>query len=132
MKNIISALFISIACSCAFAEWVFVTNSEDGKLSRYVDPESVRGDGTLVRLWELSDFKNNPIIYPDKKKANSMKSQSEWDCKQELWRMLYNIPFTGQMAAGSPINTYDGEKKWYPVSPGSTGQSMFEFACGKR
>ena len=61
-------------------------------------------------LWELGDLGNNPITYLDGKKANSLKSHNEYDCKEERWRGIYVVPFTGNMASGSPVNSTDGER----------------------
>lgn len=132
MKKTILALVLAVGTSVTWAEWQLLERSENGKSTVYVDPATVRKTGDLVRLWQLVDFKNNPIIYQDKKRANSMKSQHEFNCTEERWRVVYNIPYTGNMAGGSAINASEGEMKWLPVPPGSMSEAVFEFACGKK
>ncbi len=40
-----------------YAEWVAVENNYlPGKQTVYVDPDTIRREGNLVTLWQLTDF----------------------------------------------------------------------------
>ena len=42
----------------AYAEWVRVSGDNQGEMTAYVDPSTIRRKASVVEMWELWDFKN--------------------------------------------------------------------------
>jgi hypothetical protein len=96
----------------------------------YVDPDTIRRKGNMVKMWRLSDFKTiqpgagTPFL--------SSKSQSECDCVEERSRMLAFTWFFGNMGSGKVVYANSDEGKWEPVEPESIAEAMWKVACAKK
>ncbi len=58
MKRLLLITFLVLSRGPVYAEWVAVENNYllPGKLTVYVDPDTIRREGNLVTLWQLTDF----------------------------------------------------------------------------
>ena len=130
MKRILSSALLMFACSAAHAEWVEVSKSDDGLNTNYVDPTSVKRVGELVKMWIMSDYKT--IHSFDGINYLSTVHQDEFDCKNELGRVLYVAFYSSAMASGySTKNINQPHSQWKPIAPNSIRKSLLEYACSK-
>ena len=114
----------------AYVEWVAVSRNVEAGMTVYIDPDTIRRKGDLVKLWALYDFKTvqtgagNPYL--------SFEQQSEYDCTEERMLFLASTRSSGNMGNGNVTDADSDEAKWTPVSPRSLGQSLWKVACGKK
>ena len=113
----------------AYAEWVAIGYSESlGGYTVYVDPDTIRRKGDLVKVWALTDYTTLQTVGDSS--FLSSKAQNEFDCAEERQRELAVTWFSGNMGTGNGVWTNSDETKWRPVAPGSVGQGVWKFACG--
>ena len=123
MRRFIFLAFLALTDTAAMAEWVEI--SHDKGSIQYGDPATVRRDGALVKMWERIDYKKNQIVEGSRKSYRSGSAQWEYDCKDELARMLFGAIYSKD---GSTVDTYE-QTDWYPVLPDSKMQTAWKFAC---
>jgi hypothetical protein len=115
------------------AEWVeVVANAERGQ-TVYVDHETIHRNGDLVEMWTMYDYKT--VQRAGKDEYMSRKVQNEFNCAQEVRRMLSVAEFSGNMGKGKIVyekpSLLSTEPRWTKVQPG-VGETLFEVACGKK
>ena len=121
-KTLLLALLV--ATSSAWAEWVKM-GASDG-ITFYVDPTTLRKDGSLRKVWELYDFKQ-----PEKNGAMSFRVRAEYDCKEERQRKLAYRYHPEPMAQGASFNKLDGAGKWTEIVPGSFADTHLKRICNR-
>ena len=126
--SLITLLFLSSAPT--YAEWVAVEKDYllPGLQTVYVDPDTIRRKGDLVKVWALTDYTTIQTVADIS--FLSSKAQNEFDCAEELQRELAVTWFSGNMGNGNGVWNNSDETKWRPVAPGSVGQGVWKFACG--
>ena len=112
----------------AYAEWVRALNHQTDP-TLYVDSNTIRRNGTVVRWWELLDYKTVQTVAGIS--FLSMKVQREYDCVGEQIRVLAMADFSGNMAEGKVVFSDFTQSNWVPVQPESMGQTLWKAACGK-
>jgi hypothetical protein len=129
MCKIFLMMMLGTLSISAMAEWTEVGSVEADFVS-YVDLATIRRHGNLIKMWNLRDYKTT------QKNVNqgymSIRSQSEYDCKEEQSRMLAISTFSGNMVKGElvgSVNT-DLSSAWEPVAPGTVGEAYWKIACG--
>jgi hypothetical protein len=112
----------------AYAEWVAIGSSESlGGYTVYVDPDTIRRTGDLVKVWALTDYTTLQTV-ADRSFLSSM-AQNEFDCTEDRQRELAVTWFSGNMGNGNGVWSNFDETTWRPVAPGSVGQGVWNFAC---
>jgi hypothetical protein len=86
----------------------------------YVDPDTIRRKGDLVKMWSLLDFKTIQTVASDS--FWSSKTQMEFDCAEERMRQLAYTWFSGNMGSGNTVHSSANELKWESVTPDSGGK----------
>jgi hypothetical protein len=114
----------------AYAEWVKVSDSDETGKTVYVDSVTIRRDSNLVKVWQIYDYKTVQTLGGNR--FLTAKEQWEFDCAQGLGRVVARKEFSGNMGKGTMVFTNSQVGKWIPVVPGSTGQTVWEAACGKK
>ena len=114
----------------AYAEWVEVDRNDQAGVTVYVDPDTIRHEGDLVKMWELFDHKTTQNIGVGL--FMSRKDQSEYDCTKERGRVLTFTQFSGNMGSGMVGYSNSDGSDWAPVVPQSVNQTLWKFACGKK
>ncbi len=58
MKRLFLITLLVLSCGPVYVEWVTVGNNYllPGRQTVYVDPDTIRREGNLVTLWQLTDF----------------------------------------------------------------------------
>jgi hypothetical protein len=115
----------------AYAEWVPVVSSESaGGYTVYVDPETLRREGDGVEMWELYDYKTRGTA--EGFSFLSFKKRNEYSCEEERLRTLAVMHYSGNMGSGMVVSSNSDIGKWKRVPPGSVGEALWKFACGKK
>jgi hypothetical protein len=122
---------LSLSSGPAYAEWVLFSETQTG-LTVYVDPDTIRREGDLVKMWQLLDYKTIQTVAGDS--FLSSKTQSEYDCAGERMRVLEFMNFSGNMGSGSDnvVSIVADEKTWIPIVPESPGKRLWKVACAKK
>ena len=116
----------------AYAEWVEIGISTSSvPFTVYVDPDTRRRKGNLVKMWMLFD---HPTAQTSgtRKPFSSSKIQSQFDCEEERSRFLAWTNFSGHMGKGDVVISNSNETKWNPVQPESLDEVLWRLACGKQ
>ena len=126
-KLIFMMLFAAVSIN-AMADWVKIGESNEIS-SNYADPATIRKDGNMVQMWDMTDFKTaqtfNGVVFM------SLKSQSQYDCKEEQIRELSENGYSGSLGAGKSVLGF-GIREWHPVKHHSTSEALLELACGRK
>ena len=109
----------------SYAEWVVVSGDDDAGMTVYVDPDTIRRNGDLAKMWHLSDRKTLEGY-------GSIKTQREYDCAEARHRLLAASIFSGHMGQGQVLDDNLKEGQWVPVAPESSGHALWKLACGKK
>ena len=118
--------------------WIAVDSAYQS-LSRemvYYDPKTVRRDGDLVTLWQLTDYKwmqgNAPfgMFMMSPHRFFSTKTHKEFDCAHNSVRLLASSEFSQHMGTGTQHAVVVEQGSGRPVGPGSINQALWEVACG--
>jgi hypothetical protein len=130
MKQLLLGLMLLMTAGAASAEWTLVGSND--VFIQYVDRATIRRDGSLVKMWDLKDYKTVRKSATGKSYLSD-KGQEEYDCKEEKSRILAFTWFDGKMGSGEVVYT-DGDAggKWLPIEPESAGTIVWKIACGKK
>ncbi|MFI4940623.1 MAG: surface-adhesin E family protein [Burkholderiales bacterium] len=132
MRKAILAMLLAGVCGSAIAEWVAIAGNNDVFII-YADPSSILKTNTGVKIWHLTDYKTAQFDSLVGKAYLSGKTQTEYDCQGKQTRRLYSVFYSGNEGDGQAVSsgTASPETQWIPVIPGSVGEAMFKYACGK-
>ena len=114
-----------------YAEWEKLGPDDEGSMTVYIDRDTIRLKGDTVKMWALMDRKTAEIV--EGHSILSGKFQYEFDCAEERMRILAITFLSGRMGHGNVVGTkHSDNAQWIPVEPGSIGQGLWNFACGKK
>jgi S1-C subfamily serine protease len=117
------ALLTALSASgAAAAEWT--SQGSTATVDYYLDVSTMRKDGDLRRVWQLQDMK-----VTSRSGARSLRALSEYDCRQERYRVLQLDTFSGQMATGSLLATDTSLGAWSFIAPGTPFAHTLKFVC---
>ena len=91
-------LLITLLLLCngpAYAEWELASGDDSAKLTVYVDRDTIRRNGNLVKMWQLYDYKAVQTVAGDS--LLSIQRHNEYDCAGERTRMLAYTWFSSNM-----------------------------------
>ena len=111
----------------AMAEWEQI--DENATFAAYVDPFTIRLNGSMSKMWSMNDYKKQQG--KSSVKYRSMKILYEYDCAGERSRMLTMSSYLGQMGGGQFVGSLDSPLEWGHVVPGTVGERVWKIACGK-
>ncbi len=102
----------------------------------YYDPKTLRRDGDLVTLWQLTDYKmmqgNAPFgrFMMGPHRFLSTKTHKEFDCVHHRVRLLASSEFSQHMGTGIHNAVLVEQGNGQPVKPGSLNEALWDVACG--
>lgn len=123
-KSLLTVLLI-MASHGAIAEWMEVDRSEIQ--ITYADISHIDASGSRATLWLLSSYKT-PHQY-DGKKFLSVKSQYEYNCGTEQFRMLAYSLHSGKKGDDAVLHSETMTDKWKPLSKGSVEEKLWKKIC---
>jgi hypothetical protein len=130
IRHLVLLAILGHAAEPVHAEWLEVmTNIEKGQ-TIYVDIDSIHRNGDLVEMWTLYDYKT--LQHAGQDEYRSRKVQNEFNCAQEVRRMLSVTEFSGNMGNGKVVyekpSLLSTEPRWTRVPPG-VGETLLKVAC---
>jgi hypothetical protein len=130
MRRLLATMLLSLACSTVHAEWIQLSQSEDEVNTNFVDPSTIRKSGNVVKLWVMSDY--TVIQSFAGSDYLSTVHQDEYDCKNEMGRVIYVSFYKNGKAKGVSFDKVEQpQSKWRPIQPQTMTQSLFNYACSK-
>ncbi len=127
---VVFALLLTFSGS-AWAGWVEIGSSDDDSRIVYADPNTIRKNGSMVKMWSLYDHVNTKVEQSSGKTYFSTRKQTEYDCQDERTRILTFSLHSGKMGGGGAIAVDNTPFQWSSVPPGSVNEILWKFACGK-
>jgi hypothetical protein len=119
-----------LGSGAAYAGWVLTSGDDGAGLTVYVDPDSIRRNGNLAKMWQLYDYKSVQTVAGDS--LLSIKRYNEFDCAEERTRMRAYTWFAGNMGTGKVVYSTTDEQQWEPVVPRSINHTLLKAACKKK
>lgn len=112
-----------LVTSSAWAEWVALSTTKD--TTNYIDPTTIRKDGNLRKVWEITDYKQR-----NKDGGMSTRQRAEYDCKSERRKVLSISGHTEPLAGGKELfNKQDVHDDWMDLPPNSAGEATLKRVC---
>jgi len=108
----------------AWAEWVLYSETDTSTF--YYDPATIRKDGNMRRVWELSDLRKR-----HKDGEISRRYRAEYDCKNERTRILSFSLHSEPMAGGEVLKNFGEDKEWGEIPPGTVINTILKIVCAK-
>ncbi len=126
MRKLLIGLCLSLVATVASAEWVLVTRTADGN-KHFADPSTKRRVGTIVRIWEISDYGKPRSAGGDVYLSD--RNYWQYDCVERTRQYLQATVFAGKMATGEMVFSFNlpGNKEF--VAPNTVAEHLFNFAC---
>ncbi len=121
---------LTLSSGAAYAGWVLTSGDDKAGLTVYIDPDSIRRRGNLVKMWQLYDYKTVQTVAGDS--LLSIKRYNEFDCTEERTRMRAYTWFAGNMATGKVVYSTTDEQQWEPVVSRSINHTLWKVACSKK
>jgi hypothetical protein len=128
MNRLLMLIVLLLSATSARAEWTQVSESDD--LTFYVDFSTIRRSGNLVKVWQMVDFKTAQSALG--RTFLSSKSQGQFDCQEEQYRIVAVLFYSKNMGAGEVVHSASDPRKWAPVVPQSNGETLFKIVCDKK
>ena len=103
----------------------------------YFDPTTIRRDGALVTLWQLTDYRwmqgNAPFgrFMMGPHRFFSTKSHKEFDCVNKHVRLLASSEHSQHMGTGVRNAVAVAQDSGLPIEPGSINEALWKIACSK-
>jgi hypothetical protein len=123
MKKLFLVCLMMLAGS-AWAEWVMY--GEAATATFYYDPATIRKDGNMRRVWELTDLRKQGKVG-----EISRRMRIEYDCKQERFRYLGLSAHSGPMAGGEVLVMEGEYNNWRAIAPDTISDLMLQIVCAK-
>jgi len=113
------------------AEWTLVTDTGNASddFVEYVDLETIRRSGGIVKMWEMRSFKE---VQRAGASYLSAKMQNEYDCNDEKVRNIAFQTYSGTMGSGRVAEVGSTADAWRPISPGTVAIIKWRIVCGRR
>ena len=119
--------FLLLNAWSAHAEWELVSGNDSAGLAVYVDRETIRRQGNLVKMWQLHDYKTVQTVAGDS--LLSIQRHNEYNCEDPRTRMLAYTWFSSNMGRGRVVYKTSEEQQWERIIPRSIDQTLWKVAC---
>lgn len=120
------SLLLMLAMAPASAGWELTSMTTAGD-SIYLDPTTIRRNGTIRRVWALTNLKQRD----PQDGEMSRRSLVEYDCKEERTRTIQQTLHAEQNALGNVIRTSNLPGAWEFIAPGTIGDTALKFVCSR-
>ncbi len=102
-----------------------MTTNEEASI--YAESTSLRQVGDMVKMWDMTDFKNKSTA----DKFQSIKTLHEYDCKLQKSRVITHAMYSVNMGNGNALNTSNHAHDWLPARAGGMILPIWKTACEK-
>lgn len=110
--------------------WEYLTKSNDGEITVYVDLASIKKQNGSVKVWTLTN--NTKPEKSGNEYFMSSKGLIFVNCDEEKYEISSFTSYSGAMGNGSVVDTYSlapYEFEWKFVTPDTLMSSVLELAC---
>jgi len=121
------ALSLALASAQAAAEWTAVGRANE-IYSVFVNLESIRRSGDLVRMHGLYDFRRQDFT-PEGRGLHSTAVLREYDCAGRRVRLMFSVDFSGHMGEGDVVSASHRPGRWEAVLEGGIDDAYWNVAC---
>jgi len=128
MKYYLIFLFVFIP-NLSFAEWTLIYQSSDSRSKYYANLLDIKVDKKFskLRLWTIEDF--NLLQEVASYKYLSVKSFTEFDCKNSKIRIMGYSLYEENMAKGEIILSKGTPFKWQEINKDTMNEKYLDIAC---
>ena len=119
---------LALACDAATAGWLQI--GQTAIYEAYADPTTIRRVGSIVKIWTSLEFRVQQQL--DGRRYYSIRSLSEFDCKEETVRLLSSSFYATRMGGGEIVSSFHGVRDWRPVLPESIDLELWKFVCARK
>lgn len=105
--------------------WVLISGTSSAKI--FLDVSTVERRGNTVFAWLLSDLAEGRPFKG--KQFRSLKTRVEFDCQATRFRQVHATLYSGQMGAGSVLESGYVSNPWEAAVPQSVGQTNLQTVC---
>ena len=130
MKFYLILLFIFIP-SVTFAEWTLIYESSDSKSKYYANISAIKANKEFskLRLWTIEDF--SLLQEVASYKYLSVKSFTEFDCKESKIRIMGYSLYEDNMAKGEIIFSKGTPFEWQKINKNTMNDAYLRIACSE-
>ena len=123
MRTLLLAVML-LGAAPAWAGWWWWEYAQSDLASFQYDPESIKKDRHLRRVWHSYDLHKRA-------KTGELSSlrYSEFDCKSERRRILQMTTHRGRYGTGEVLLSTDSPGTWRYVAPGTADESLLKIVC---
>jgi hypothetical protein len=131
--RIVLCFLLAVLPALAQAEWIKLGTVDDGAFSDYVDLDSIRGKGDVVRFSLVRDYATVQTTADKKFTFRSSKSQVEIDCLEEQSKGLAVSLHSEPMAGGQVVySSSDPGSARSRIGPGTVASAALKIVCKKK
>ncbi|MFZ5522788.1 MAG: surface-adhesin E family protein [Pseudomonadota bacterium] len=127
MRKVILIMLLAVTSHSAMAEWIGLGSRDNYTV--YADPATIQKTDNGLTMWWLIDFKTSAS--GDSEPHMSMKTLSEFDCKEERLRTLSSSWHSEHMAEGKVVSSNSDIDIWVSGGTSPVNKVLWEFACRK-
>lgn len=120
--RLIVALLLTTLTASAWGEWVKYAETKD--TVEYYDPATIKRKSNVRRVWMITDLKLR-----GKYDELSQIFLSEFDCKEQRWRILFVSAQSARMGGGATLGTDDSGETWNDIAPKTASGVMLNIVC---
>ena len=128
MKYYLILLFVFVS-NLSFAEWTLIYESSDARAKYYANILEIKKNKKFskLRLWTIEDFNliQEVAIY----KYLSVKSFTEFDCKNSKLRIMGYSLYEDNMAKGKIIFSKGTPFEWQKINKDTMNEKYLDIAC---
>lgn len=129
MPRLVLIILLMLSSGPACAEWVAISAINEAGITIYIDPDTIRQQGSRATISELIDYQNLQTVAGTS--FMSIRLQREYDCAGSLHRTLAQTKFSSNMGTGEVTLTDSDKHKWEAADPGSLARRLWKVACNK-
>ena len=109
------------------AGWSQVARSVEATI--FVDKSATKPTTNGATVWTLTNFNASEVL--EGKTYRSAKTQFEFDCPADRYRVLATIFYEGSGGTGKVASTTSLVEAWNPVAPKTLAQRLKAVACAR-
>ena len=129
MPQLLLTILLLLSSGPTYAEWVAISAIDEAGVTIYIDPDTIRRQGSRATISELIDYQNVQTVAGNS--YMSIRLQREYDCSGSLHRTLAQTKLSGNMGTGEATLTDSDKHKWETADPGSLARRLWKIACNK-
>lgn len=130
-KRILAGIVLFAMSSSLWAVWSELSASADGKITLYADGDTIRSDGTTVRVLTMIDYQDPQAISAGVS-FRSVKMDEELDCAGERSRHLNLAAWSENKGEGKIVGQEKNPAPWRLATSDRQVNVLLRFACQDR